>query len=164
MRILLVSALLIAMASCAFPPPPGEMAAAPLPLAPGVAAAPMPPPAAAPAVFWPVPFAWLFAPVLPATPWRLTLSNFSFGAARVQAVLTPYPDCAARADTPTTDFVLPLNGTRIIEAAAGADVCWRREIPPGQAQSDRSGPAPVAGWTEWNRVFLSSGRPVDARL
>ncbi len=115
MRILIVSALLVATASCAWPPPPG----------------------------------------------RLTLSNFSYDHAHVQAVITPYPDCTVREGTAPSDFVLPLNGTRVIEAAPGADVCWRREIEPRTAQ----GAAPsTQGWTEWNRVFLSSARSVDSRL
>ena len=97
-------------------------------------------------------------------PAQLTLSNFSTDTAHVQVVVTAYPDCAPRADAPATDFVLPLNATRIINTAPGADVCWRREIAPGPAQGDRSGAAPVGGWTEWNREFLSAGRPVDARL
>ncbi len=94
-------------------------------------------------------------------PARLTLSNFSFEGARIEAVITPYPDCVARAGTATTDFVLPLNGTRIIEAAAGSDVCWRRAAEPGAGQA--TAPA-VPGWTEWNRVFLSSGRSIDSQL
>ena len=113
MRILIVSALLIATASCASPPE------------------------------------------------RLTLSNFSFETAHVQAVITGSPDCTASEGTAASDFVLPLNGTRIIEAAPGADVCWRRAIEP-EAARGRAPPPPA--WTEWNRAFLSSGRSVDAQL
>lgn len=92
---------------------------------------------------------------------RLTLSNFSFEGARVQAVITAYPDCAPREGTQTTDFVLPLNATRVIAAAAGSDVCWRRAVQPSAAK----GTAPAApAWTGWNRVLLSSGRSVDAQL
>ena len=115
MRILIVSAVLIATASCAGPPPPG----------------------------------------------RLTLNNFSFDKARVQAVITPHPDCAQREGTATSDFVLALNGTRIIEAAPGSDVCWRRALEPPKGQEK---PPSVPRWTEWNRAFVASGRSVDSRL
>ena len=106
--------------------------------------------------------AQVFGPLLPVPPpGRLTLSNFSFANAHVQAVMTGYPDCAVRERTATSDFVLPLNGTRIIETALGADVCWRREIEPGTAP----GAAPsTPGWTEWNRAFVASRRSVDSRL
>jgi hypothetical protein len=152
-RILLVSALLVATASCAWPPP--QQAEAPL--------ASQPPPAA-PVVYLPNPLAFLFAPILPAAPpppGRLTLSNFSFDHAHVQALITPYPDCAAHEGTLTSDFVMPLNGTRVIEAAPGTDVCWRREIAPGT----EPGAAPsTAGWTEWNREFVAVAGSVDSRL
>jgi len=151
-RILFVAALLIATASCVWAPPPPE-AAAPAP--PGAVAAPAP--------FLLAPLAWLFAPFGPGAPpaGRLTLNNFSFPDAHVQAVITGHPDCAARDGTATSDFVLPLNGTRVIEAAPGADVCWRREIEPGTAP--RAAPS-TQGWTEWNRAFVASGRSVDSRL
>ena len=115
MRILIVSALLIATASCAWAPPPG----------------------------------------------RLTLNNFSFDKAHVQAVITPYPDCAEREGTATSDFVLALNGTRIIDAAPGSDVCWRRALEPSKDPAARPS---APGWTEWNRAFVASGRSVDSRL
>jgi hypothetical protein len=95
------------------------------------------------------------------SPGRLTLSNFTFDSAHVQAVITGSADCIASEGAAPSDFVLPLNGTRIIEAAPGSDVCWRRAIEPEAAP----GSAPSAPkWTEWNRAFLSSGRSVDARL
>ena len=97
----------------------------------------------------------------PPSPGRLTLSNFSFDTARVEAVITGAPDCAVREGTTPSDFVLPLNGTRIIESVPGADVCWRRAIEP--ARSARAAPS-TQGWTEWNRAFLSSGRSVDSQL
>jgi hypothetical protein len=149
-RILIVSALLVATASCVLPPPPQAEVAGP------------PPVVAAPGFY--NPFAVFFAPLGPPgppPPGRLTLNNFSFDHARVQAVITSYPDCAVHEGTATSDFVLPLNGTRVIEAAPGTDVCWRREIAPGTVQ----GVAPsTPGWTEWNRVFLSSAGVVDSRL
>ena len=152
MRILIVSAVLVATASCVLPPPPQAEVAGPPPAI-----------AAAPVFYAPNPFAFLFAPLGSpgAPPGRLTLNNFSFDHARVQAVITSYPDCAVHEGTATSDFVLPLNGTRVIEAAPGTDVCWRREIAPGTVQ----GVAPTTpGWTEWNRVFLSSAGVVDSRL
>ena len=117
--------------------------------------------APAPVVF--APLAWLFSPILPVAPpaGRLTLSNFSFDNARVEAVITGAPDCAVHEGTTSSNFVLPLNGTRVIQSVPGADVCWRRAIEPGR----NAGAAPSAlGWTEWNRAFLSSGRSVDSRL
>ena len=152
MRNLIVSALLVATASCVLPPPPQAEVAGP------------PPVVAAPVLYAPNPFAFLFAPVGPPgppPPGRLTLNNFSFDHARVQAVITAYPDCAVHEGTATSDFELPLNGTRVIEAAPGTDVCWRREVAPGTVQ----GVVPsTPGWTEWNRVFLSSAGVVDSRL
>ena len=53
-------------------------------------------------------------------PGRLTLSNFTFEHARVEALITPYPDCAPREGTAASNFELPLNGTRVIEAAPGS--------------------------------------------
>ena len=132
-----------------------------------VAPAPPPAPLAAPApapVLYPwSPLAWLFAPILSATPppGRLTLSNFSFDNARVEAVITANPDCAVREGTAPSDFLLPLNGTRVIESVPGAAVCWRRAIDPGRVAG---APPSTPGWTEWNRVFLSTGRSVDSRL
>ena len=153
MRILLISALLVATASCAWPPPPPVELAGPTP----------PPPAPAPVFYLPNPFAFLFAPIMPGAPppGRLTLSNFSFDHARVETLITPFPDCAPHEGTAASNFDLPLNGTRVIEAAPGSDVCWRRQIEPGRDQ----GVAPsTPGWTEWNRVFLSSVPVVDSRL
>jgi hypothetical protein len=94
-------------------------------------------------------------------PGRLTLSNFSFDDAHVEAVITGAADCAVREGTATSDFVLPLNGTRVIEAVPGSDVCWRRAIAPGTIPGAASS---APGWTEWNRAFLSSGRSVDSQL
>jgi hypothetical protein len=91
----------------------------------------------------------------------LTLSNFSFDSARVETVITGASDCTPRAGTMMSDFVLPLNGTRVIEAASGADVCWRRAVDPRAAVG---APPSTPGWTEWNRAFLSSGRSIDSRL
>lgn len=177
MRILLVSMVLGLTASCAWPSP-AEVATAPPAAAAPVAlvpAAPPPPPAAvavtpAPAMvvaepapgpgFWP--FGLVTARWTDPTPaaGRLTVSNFSFDTARVQAVVTAAPGCAVRDGTAATDFVLPLNGTRIIDPPPGADVCWRRALPPPTAPTA----TPVPPWTEWNRAYTSSGRYLDTRL
>jgi hypothetical protein len=173
-RILIASALLFATASCAWAPPPAMVAAPPRSPPPPVALvapppptmvapAPVPPPQVAVAAPAPAPF--LFAPLAglfwPPPAGRLTLSNFSFDTAHVEAVVTAAPDCTVREGTTASDFVLPLNGTRIIESVPGADVCWRRAIDPRTAAG---APPSTPGWTEWSRAFLSSGRSVDARL
>jgi hypothetical protein len=175
-RILIVSALLFATASCVWapppamvaapppsPPPPVALVAPPPPPPAAVAPSPVPPPPVAVAAPepGPFPFAQLAGLVSPPPPGRLTLSNFSFDTARVEAVVTAAPDCAARDGTTTSDFVLPLNGTRVIQAVPGADVCWRRAIDPKTAAG---APPSTPGWSEWNRAFLSSGRSVDSRL
>jgi hypothetical protein len=174
-RILIVSALLFATAACAWAPPPATVAVpppsppppvalvAPPPLPVAVAPSPVPPPpvavAAPPAAPFPfAPFAGLGGPPPPG---RLTLSNFSFDTAHVEAVVTAAPDCSVREGTTASDFVLPLNGTRVIEAVPGADVCWRRAIDPRTAAG---APPSTPGWSEWNRAYLSSGRSVDSRL
>jgi hypothetical protein len=112
-------------------------------------------------------FAWLPPPPPPLTaqppaplPGRLTLSNFNYDRARVEAMLTPYPDCEIREGISSTNFELPLNGTRVIDTPPGADVCWRRLEPP-LAETPSPG---VPRTTPWNRAFLSSGRIVDSRL
>jgi len=128
------------------PPPPPEpaIAAAPPPSPPQEAPPPLP--AAEVAVAAPAPASPFTLPMFaePALP-RLTLSNFSYDQAHVEATVTAVPDCAAAA--PTMEFDLAYNGTRVIEAPAGSDVCWRR-----------------AGSPRWNRAFLSAGRSIDSRL
>jgi hypothetical protein len=171
MRILLLSGVLLATASCAWSPPPAELAAPPpmpAPIAliapsPPAAVVPAPPPpvvVAAPAAFPFVPFAGFFGPPPPG---RLTLSNFTYDNAHVEAVITGAPDCAVPAGTAPIGFVLPLNGTRIIEALPGADICWRRAIEAEAETAPGAAPA-MPGWTGWNRVFLSSGRSIDSQL
>ena len=107
-----------------------------------------------------MPFSWLGAPDPGG---RLTLSNFSYDTARVQAVLTNRADCAV-AD-PAADFVMPLTATRIIPPPAGVDVCWRREVPPTASAQIARGPASaMPGWADWNHSYTGSGRYIDARL
>ena len=162
MRVLLACVALLGAASCVAPPPPTQTA----PPAPAVAAAPPPsePVIIPPGQFWPGPLAWLFNPWAFRTPpvARLTLSNFALPDARVEALVTPFPDCVPREGTAMTDFVLPLNGTRIIEAVPGSDVCWRRAVPAGAAKTANA--LAGSGWTDWNRVYLSAGTSVDSQL
>jgi hypothetical protein len=70
-------------------------------------------------------------------------------------VITTAPECGTSAATVRT-FALPLNGTRVIEAPPGADVCWRREIAEAPSAQPR--------WSEWNRAYLSAGRSIDSQL
>jgi hypothetical protein len=130
-----------------------------------VALAPAPPPAvAAPGTptldYVPAPLVWLGLLNEPRPPGRFTLSNFSFPSTRVQAVITSGPDCVAREGSQTADFMLPLNGTRIITTPPDADVCWRLALPPAAAQ----GGPPTPPWSEWNRAYTSSGRFFDSRM
>jgi hypothetical protein len=134
-----------------------------------VAIAPAPPPGGTPVVAsaevplppW-VPFGWLWGPEPGG---RLTLSNFSYDTARVQAVLTNGPDCTIADPAAAADFVMPLNATRIIPTPAGVDVCWRREVPETASSPVARGPAPaMPGWADWNRSYTGSGRFIDARL
>jgi len=89
-------------------------------------------------------------------PGVLTLNNYDYDRARIEAVVTPYPDCNARdAATPVVAFDLPVNGTRAIASLPGADICFRRRIggSPGREV-----------WSEWNRAFTANGRSIDSRL
>jgi len=83
---------------------------------------------------------------------HLTLSNYRFEHAAVEAVVTAAPDCVAPDPSmPVTAFDLPFKGTRVVEAAPEADICWRRQVGGGQ-------------WTDWNRVYTASGRFIDVQL
>jgi hypothetical protein len=94
-------------------------------------------------------------PFAATAPPRLTLSNFTYDRAHVEAAIATSPDCDAAA-APPVEFDLAYNGTRVITAPAGSDVCWRRDVA-GQAGA---GPQ----WSRWNRAYLSSGQSVDSRL
>ena len=83
---------------------------------------------------------------------QLTLSNYRFGRASIEAIVTPSPDCAAvDPASGAAAFDLPFKGTRVIVAAPKADICWRRQLASGQ-------------WTDWNRAFTGSGRFIDSQL
>jgi hypothetical protein len=143
--LLLVPLALLGLAACA-PPAPGD------PFVPVIIAinsvfTTLPPP--------PPPLTARVASV----PSRLTLSNFNYDRARVEAMITPYPDCQVRDGMVSSNFELPLNATRIIDTPPGADVCWRRLEPPLE-QATSPG---VPRFVPWNRAY-TSGRTVDSRL
>jgi hypothetical protein len=127
-----------------------------------MSAPPPPPPQPVAAVPLPNLLAWMFASPPPG-PWhgRVTLSNFSYEDAHVQTVITPYADCEVHPGATSNDYELPLNGTRIVAARPGSDICWRRELPPGPTPA---GTQLVSGWTGWSRVFTASGSAIDSQL
>jgi hypothetical protein len=140
------------------PPPPAAIAAEPAaPVA--VAAGPVPP--AREVEYVPFPFLWPRMLGLPPPAGRLMLNNFSFEPTRVQAVLASGPACAigpsGAAPGAATEFVLPPNGTRVLPAPPGFDICWRRELIAGETKE-----IPPAGpWTAWSRAYTGSGRFLD---
>ncbi len=154
-RNLWLSAALFAVTGCMMQPV-APVAEAPPTLAPAVVAAPPPPPATVTLAGMPD-FVSLVLPRIPLPPGRLTLSNYSFKLADVEAIVTSYPDCAVHPGIVPMDFKLPLNGTWVIATPPGTDVCWRRSLPPTAAT-----PKPV--WTPWNRDYTGAGRVIDARL
>ena len=165
MRHLLISATLLGVAACAWEPVGPAAAPAPVPVAAVAAPAPVvpaPPPAPLVSFSLPVPnpVPWFLEPPGPG---RLTLNNFSFDRAHVEAIVTASPTCNVRVEGDVrTSFDLPLNGTEIVTARPGADVCWRRQIEPGQ-QAGQSG-GPPSGWSDWNRAYVAEGVSVNARL
>ena len=120
-----------------------------------VAAGPAPP--AAEVEYVPFPFLWPRALGLPAPAGRLMLNNFSFEPTRVQAVLASGPACALGPPGAATEFVLPPNGTRVLPAPPGADICWRRELIAGETNET----PPAGPWTPWNRAYTGTGRFLD---
>lgn len=107
---------------------------------------------------------WAPVPVVPyfwAHQGRLTLSNVRYGLADVEALVTPYPDCAVHPGQMPMLFKLRLNSTWVIPTPPGSDVCWRREL---KADQHPATPPTRPGWTEWNRVFTASGTAIDSRL
>jgi len=156
-RKLCLCVVLAAIAGCAIESPP-PVTGAPAPAV--VAAVPVPPPSApVPTVVYPgVPdLVSLVLPAIPVPPGRLTLSNFSFPIADVEALVTAYPDCAPHPDVTPIDMKLPLNGAWVIPTPPGADACWRRALPPTAAA-----PRPIS--TGWNRVYTGTGRLIDSHL
>jgi hypothetical protein len=97
---------------------------------------------------WPSPTSWIWTP----PPGQLTLTNYRFDHAPIQAVMTASPDCAPLdPSAPPTAFDLPFKGSRVLVAAPNIDICWRRQLAGGR-------------WTDWNRAFTASGRFVDTQL
>ncbi|HXP03310.1 MAG TPA: hypothetical protein VN808_04255 [Stellaceae bacterium] len=84
-----------------------------------------------------------------AGPGHLQLSNFRFDRAQIEAVVAAAPDCSAPA--PPIAFELPFKGTRVIDAPGDSDICWRRQVGPGQ-------------WTEWNHALIAGGLSIEAQL
>ena len=85
-------------------------------------------------------------------PGQLTLSNYRFEHAAVQAVMTAAPDCTpVDASATPTAFDLPFKGTHVLVAPPNTDICWRRQVAGGQ-------------WTDWNRAYTASGRFIDSQL
>ena len=82
-------------------------------------------------------------------PGHLQLSNFRFDRAQIEAVVAVAPDCSA--PTPPIAFNLPFKGTRVIDAPGDSDICWRRQVAPGQ-------------WTEWNHAFIAGGLSTEEQL
>lgn len=93
---------------------------------------------------------WVWIPNFGPHPGQLTLTNYRFANASVEAVMATGPECAAP-DAPATAFDLPFKGTHVLVAAPNADVCWRRQLADGR-------------WTDWNRAFTASGRYIDTQL
>ena len=101
----------------------------------------------------PVPLLWWRMLGKPAPAGRLMLNNFSFEPTRVQAALAAGPVCAIGDPGAAIEFVLPSNGTRVIPAPPGIDICWRRELIAGETKGPRrpdrgrrgAGPIPDRG-------------------
>jgi len=125
------------------------------------AAAPPAPPAEDTGSWFPAfPVITLPDPFRPPPP-RLTLSNFSYDRAHVETVVTANADCDARDAGVFTagEFDLAYNGTRIIEAPTGNDVCWRRDLA-----ADQGAGTAAPKWSRWSRAYLSVGRSIDSGL
>lgn len=185
MRSLYLLILLVGVASCAVPQQQGANCPASrraLAAARASAAAASPQVAAAPAPAAAVPRARPVAyalpllnpaavvqgavhkvlPLVPSVPQggRLTLSNFSYELADVEAIVTRYPDCALHPGIVPMTFKLPLNGSWVIRTPAGSDVCWRRQLVPRQEATAGAKP----GWSAWNRDHTGAGQFIDSQL
>lgn len=142
MRHLLVAAVLLGTAACAWEP-----------VAPGA------PPLPVISLYFPAPNLipdFLAAP----GPGRLTLNNFNFDRARIRAVATAAPDCYIHLPGEVeTEFEVPLNGTRLMTSPPGADICWQRQLAEGEPPQ-----VPTSTWTDWNRAFVAHGTAVNSRM
>jgi len=137
------------------PSPPAVVAVEPS--APTVASAGPAPPARE-IEFVPLPFFWSRLLTQPAPAGRLMLNNFSFEPTRVQVVPVSGTACALGDPGATTEFVLPSNGTRVIPAPPGVDICWRRQLVAGEVKEI----PPTGPWTAWSRAYTGQGRFLDA--
>lgn len=178
----LLPLLLLGLASCAAPVEPPAPTALSAPTRPAVVAVPAPAQAPAlpprPAIAAAVPAVATLAYPAPPFGWtlfhhrgpgRLILSNFTYTLADVEAVVTPYADCALHPGVVPRDFKLPLNGTWVIDTPAGSDVCWKRlPAPPLPADTAASPPPPaeaeVPSAAAWNRVFTGAGQIIGGQL
>lgn len=90
-------------------------------------------------------------------PGSVLLSNNEFGLTRVEAVLTTGTYCADRGPgfAARQIFAIPHDGTRFVEAPAGTNLCWRREV---------AGPNGSAQWSNWNLTYTDPGRSIDSTL
>jgi hypothetical protein len=137
-------------------PPPAPVAVA------AVSALPEPP---REVEYVPVPLLWWRMLTKPLPAGRLMLNNFSFQPTRIQAALVSGPVCAITDPAAATEFVLPSNGTRVIPAPPGFDICWRRELVAGERIETPSARIASAGpWTAWSRAYTGPGRFLDASV
>jgi hypothetical protein len=166
--------LVAVTASCAVPQPAAAVAVSePIPIAPTpapasvpvvVAAQPSPAPVVATAPtpreveYVPLPGLWWRMLAAPAPAGRLMLNNFSFAPTLVQAAFAAEPGCAIGDPGTATEFVLPPNGTRVIPAPPGIDICWRRQLIAGET----TGTPPTEPWTAWSRAYTGPERFLDA--
>jgi hypothetical protein len=162
-RVVLLSAVLLLAAACEGFPPPLLLPPPPQPIVLDIAppSLNLPGIAPVPAVESPSPpfFASVFGAPGPSAN-RLTLSNFIVDRAHVVALVTSSPDCSVRgAGDVETNFTLKLNGTRIVEAPPGADICWRYEL-----EADDGPYGSPRRWSGWNRAYVSTAGNLDARL
>jgi hypothetical protein len=157
-----------AVPAASVPPPVALVAPPPAPaFVPVAAPAAPPPPVPAAAVAVAAPLISISLPVpnlipyfVRPSPGRLTLNNFSFDRVQVEAVITASEVCNLRIPgDAVSSFELPLNGTRIIVAPPGADVCWRRRVEPAPGQSGTA-----SAWSDWSRAYIARGTPVNARI
>lgn len=158
MRSFWLATVLLAVTGCTAWVGPLPAAEAPPPPSPTVVPVPAPRPAATAVYPAGVPdFISLLLPAIPLPPGRLTLGNYRYALADVEAIVTAYPDCELHPDMVPIDFKLPLNATWVITAPPGMDVCWRRSLPP-------TAKAPKPVWTPWNRDYTGTGRSIDSEL
>ena len=95
---------------------------------------------------------------------RLLISNFAYEQAIVEALVTPYPDCAVHPGVEAADMPVPLNGTWTIPTQAGWDVCWRTKAAKAPMENAQDAKPPGTGPVGWNRAYTGNGRFIEAQL